>query len=267
MSTNTQHRITQYVTRTDKTAFENRVQIAKQKGRGSQETTDSLFFDEEEVGDGQSFGEIGIAVSSGDLEDEDLEDIGYERIAGVAEDERYNENEAVFKRRKLHCGPESADPVFGLHRIGDGSEAFVSPGKTRASSGKGNKHRHGPFVDESDSEDDGFGLFQSEPGVSAENKDLPIDATKVKCSEAGDDEDEKILWGTEETGGLNGIVPDVENKNIWDGDSNTPYENGECETPTKLPQDEPAVCPICRAGLDGLTDMVSQRPCQVRTFI
>ena len=248
--TNTQHRITRYVTRTDRTAFEKRIQVAKEKANGQEDTTDGLFFEEDVVHEQKTE----LARFEDSRDDKDFDDIEY-RYTDAAEDERYNERGGALKKRKLDS--DDGGSMTDMNQEG-GAPLKKFPSK---------KALNGPFVDESDSEgEDNLHFFQGELGEEAAAVEASVDFStadgdgdeKSPFRDTTDPEIQREVLGFEEDSGPNDIVPDVGKDEICDGDQTTPCESDDWATPTRFPEDEVAVCPICCARLDGLTDTVGQ---------
>ncbi|KAL1952583.1 hypothetical protein VTO42DRAFT_4708 [Malbranchea cinnamomea] len=246
----TQKRITQYVTKQDKSALEGTGNTAG----NNDSQPDSLFFEEDipHLPDSTS-------RPSQEADDDKEEDIEREFFPRSFEEERYNEYVGALKRRKLepHWESQRGVPEMVTAEREDTrqhSEIEDSP------SGTGHTSRNGPFIDESDSDEDDVGIFRGKSGDGsslADNKEISIATATTKGGEVPQFNGSPVAENEVEFLEPGGVVPDVENDELWDGE-NIHYaacENDDLGTSAPFPEEEPAVCPICWAGLGGMTDV------------
>ena len=229
------------------------MQIAKENANGQEDTTDGLFFEEDVTHERKT--ELTKFEDTPDDRDFEDEEIGYQ-YTGDVDDERYNEHGRALKKRRLDSG------------VGESTTDIKPAGAIKLKASPPKISRNGPFVDESDSDEDGFGFFQGELGgetlriESKADKNSPAsrDNRDAKCpfrdlTDAGDMRPD--LDAGKGSSDMTDIIPKVEKNDMWNGNRTTPCETGEWMTPTPLAEDEAAICPVCCAGLGWLTDTVS----------
>lgn len=270
----TQNRITQYVS------------SGTSNGTGEKIELESLFFEEDVT---QSASESAGFPRRSKSPDNDFGDFGHEPPTEGQRDERYNEYPyyGSMKRRKVDFSADNIENV-GIASRGPGPRLEEEPGVrmeagmdlTAASTeNRGKDRNQGPFVDEPDSDEDTFGMFprqshdlSSKRGAS----DCPTATDCIKQSEAAEADESGLplkIVNAHDTPALEDqedssegevctedeVTPDVENCNAFDPDSfdDLQTDSGVFGTAGRLPDDEAAVCPICRDSLDGMTDTVS----------
>ncbi|KAL4980977.1 cytochrome P450-domain-containing protein [Aspergillus desertorum] len=187
--------------------------------------------------------------------DEGKNDAG---AAGSKEEEtdRYNESDIAVKRRKINSDPPCVAPA----------EKKVASKVQKVS---------GPFIDESDSEDEGleaFGDFGDgaadfSPGKDVEESGTPSheDQTARKLDFAADvpplvreatshmQDDEYPDFDDIEADGVEGEGLDVEDEGVVDEE--TSGFNANDTTADTIDADEKPTCPVCQGSLDGFDGM------------
>jgi hypothetical protein len=129
--------------------------------------------------------------------------------------------------------------------------------------------RRGPFLDESDSEDDdGSAVFRAAPTTISQSEENTFSTTKIASStveppKPGDSAYSATLSNSrtpadsDGEGGTPEPILDLEDDNQVGDDSyaDFPFDNGDWDMP-EFAENEVAVCPICRTTLVGMTDLV-----------
>lgn len=185
------------------------------------------------------------------------------------EDDRYNESSGSVKRRRTSdgtCGrelngPESASSGPIGNDGGDSASAREAPRlESEDSSFTPTIARHGPFVDDSDSEDDRSALCvnvrDSNADKNLETGDratqpfpLPSDVELSDDKRLEDSSCQSIDQPEREIGPGHDTSNELESTLVLDEDSGHLAEN--CS------DDEVTVCPICQTSLSQLSDSVS----------
>ena len=275
-----QKRITQYIDRQGNNGSGKERKLAEKKDDGSQ----SLFFGEDIITRCEESDALYLRSGS---PDDDFGDFGYETSTAKQEEERYNERpyDGSMKRRKVRCEADDIEPAkTGSREPQSGEVGLCSEtglGSTDISTADERKNQNrGPFLDESDSDDDVPAMLDKPPNSEpsrSEVGDSPMATTSVNPGEDADVEDTDIPFelvnshparplaneedSCEEEATLKGneLLSDMENEDACDPDSLYDLQTGTgyMETADRPPDDEVAVCPICRVSLDGMSDTVS----------
>lgn len=171
-----------------------------------------------------------------------------EESAGKKEMERCYENGPSVKRRKTQESTESTESLF------KDNEGNMTRNDEPVPDHAKNKPKHsGPFIDESDSEDDldAFREVDHIPGTTGNG--------------------EESLWNNTERHEIQEQAPDIpplvrEDTNYIEDDEYANFDDLDEEgmqeeslgplSPAGNECEEEAVCPICQTSLDGLSEMV-----------
>jgi DNA cross-link repair 1A protein len=194
--------------------------------------------------------------------DEEKEDVGAARSSeeGVEEGaDRYNESENAVKRRKVD---------LGAPRVGS-AERKVSSKAQKIS---------GPFIDESDSENEGLEAFRdyadggadvspakdvkeqeahSDEDQTARKRDLAADISPlVREATSHMQEDEYPDFDDIEAGGVEGEGEGLDFECEAAVDEETFGFDANDTTADTIHADEKPTCPVCQGGLEGFDEMV-----------
>ena len=220
-------------------------------GSGLGSTTEGLFLEDHRGGkpdtNGSGESERARSRTPDDIWGEDEEE-GIEKDVG--EGDRYNETGSAMKKRKV-------SPVFEENN--DGKEEDEKSGNHAQRAPTKPPKTSGPFIDESDSEEEDLDAFR-------EVEETPISGTlNTKGDKEGKEDNSNSDHEASRRASPNGIPPlvreatshieDDEYANFDDLDEGEEFleplspAGNECE--------EEAVCPICQSSLVGLGEMVS----------
>lgn len=216
-------------------------------------------------------------------------------FGNVRDEDRYNENDGYgVKKRKVSHGGEETTLGGNLSTPIEQTKPLNGQKVSR----KGQK-RHGPFIDESDSEDDIEIIGRDGLPAAVGNTGIPKDSTAtVETSSTTNKESSAAISDTvelEEKGGtsiekLNGVdseggdltlEPGADSRGESDTTKNEILENEvgdeaiqfpaddvdaydfgrfDMDSCADIPDEETPVCPVCQASLGNITDMVNISP-------
>lgn len=278
-ATSKQSRITQFATKSERSPSSGNSTpgLRRESSSKSGDTAGGLFLDDKN-GKGSLFEETGASTRSERARSKTPDDIWGEDAEEEEEDgpggARYNEKEAAVKKRKVDSPLDDSDGKIASN----GTDATPAPAPRKA------RQVSGPFIDESDSEDDigGFGdlneeILDSKPDTT-KNEEQPLDKiddnsadsqpaspvvpplVREATSHVADeytnfDDIEDEFRGEDEIIDLEDDLGETDADEAADFDDlNDSTGLEECNT---ISGGEVPMCPICQARLPGLSEAVS----------